>query len=267
MCRWLAYSGRPIFLEALVSKPCHSLIRQSHSANECLAATNGDGFGLGWYGAWDEPGLFRDAMPAWNDDNLRSLTHQISSSLFFAHVRASTGTPSNRVNCHPFVNGRWMFMHNGQIGEWERVRRKLEARLCDARYALRRGTTDSELMFLMLDEVTLALDPVRAMFDVLTETRKVMIEAGVREPLRLTAALTDGTNLYAFRYSSDATPPTLYWRAGDDGIIVVSEPIDANREMWSAVAPNTVLVVEPSGRCRQQPFDVEAALTDMVALA
>ena len=257
MCRWLAYSGRPIVLDTLVSKPCHSLIHQSQSATECLAATNGDGFGLGWYGAWKEPGLFRDAMPAWNDDNLKSLTHQISSPLFFAHVRASTGTPTTRVNCHPFASGRWMFMHNGQVGGWDRILRRLEARLSDARYRERHGSTDSEVLFLLLDADDLDADPIGAMRSVLAETRRAMTDAGVDEPLRLTAALSDGERLHAFRYSSDDCPPSLYWRHGDDGITVVSEPIDAAHDQWTAVAPNTVLTVEPGGRVSFDSFEVE----------
>jgi len=264
MCRWLAYSGRPIYLEALVSKPCHSLIRQSHAATECVAPTNGDGFGLGWYGAWDEPGLYRDHMPAWNDDNLLSLTRQISSPLFFAHVRASTGTMSARVNCHPFTSGRWMFMHNGQVGGWDKVRRRLEGGLADHRYAQRRGTTDSEVLFLMLDEAMLAVDPVQALLDVMTAVRRCMLEARVGEPLRLAAALTDGSRLYAVRYSSDDRPPSLYWRNVDGDISVVSEPIDACRDQWTAVAPNTVLVVDQARRVTLSPFEVEA---DMPAAA
>lgn len=260
MCRWLAYAGRPIFLENLVCKPCHSLVQQSHHAAECLAPTNGDGFGLGWYGAWSEPGLFRDAMPAWNDDNLKCLTHQISSHMFFAHVRASTGTPSTRVNCHPFASGRWMFMHNGQVGGWHRIRRAIESRLSDSRYAERRGSTDSEALFLMMDPDMLAVDPVRALRDVLVETRQIMLDAGIGEALRLTAALTDGERFYAFRYSSDDRVPTLYWQKSADGIIVVSEPIDANRDSWTAVPSSTVLIVEPGAEPRFEPFDVEAAV-------
>lgn len=260
MCRWLAYTGRPIYLENLVCKPCHSLVQQSHHASECLAATNGDGFGLGWYGTWSEPGLFRDAMPAWNDDNLKCLTHQIASHMFFAHVRASTGTPSTRVNCHPFVSGRWMFMHNGQVGGWSRIRRAVESRLSDARYTERRGSTDSEALFLMMAPETLASDPVRALFDVLVETREIMLEAGIGEALRLTAALSDGNSLYAFRYSSDDRVPTLYWQQNGDGITVVSEPIDSNRDNWTAVPSDTVLIVHPGEEPRFQPFDVEAAV-------
>lgn len=257
MCRWLAYAGRPIFLENLVSKPCHSLIQQSQAASECLAPTNGDGFGVGWYGAWDEPGVFREAMPAWSDDNLRCLTHQISSSLFFAHVRASTGTETIRTNCHPFVSGRWMFMHNGQIGGWSHIRRRIEGRLSDTRYAERRGSTDSEVLFLMLEAAALAADPVEALADVLIDIREIMLEAGITDPLRLTAALTDGHRLYAFRYASDAHPPTLYWQKSQDGIVVVSEPIDACRNKWTPVEADTVLIIDRCGDVALHPFIVE----------
>ena len=102
-----------------------------NAARKAAVATNGDGFGLGWYGDLPKPGLYRDTMPAWNDLNLRSLSEQIRSRLFFAHVRASTGTSTARVNCHPFRYDRWLFMHNGQVGGWPIVRRELENLIAD----------------------------------------------------------------------------------------------------------------------------------------
>ncbi|MBN9252509.1 MAG: class II glutamine amidotransferase, partial [Mesorhizobium sp.] len=141
MCRWAAYIGDAVFLEDIVSAPCHSLIAQSHCATEAKTATNADGFGLAWYGERPEPGFFRDILPAWSDPNLKSLCRQIRSSLFLAHVRASTGGATSRVNCHPFINGRWSFMHNGQIGDFDRIRRKLEASLGDQLYDQIEGTT------------------------------------------------------------------------------------------------------------------------------
>lgn len=50
MCRWAAYLGEAVFLEDIVTAPCHSLIAQSHCAQEAKSPTNGDGFGLAWYG-------------------------------------------------------------------------------------------------------------------------------------------------------------------------------------------------------------------------
>jgi predicted glutamine amidotransferase len=70
MCRLAAYLGEPLFLEELIAKPRHSLMHQSLRAEEAKVQTNGDGFGIGWYGDREEPGVYRDATPAWSDDNL-----------------------------------------------------------------------------------------------------------------------------------------------------------------------------------------------------
>ena len=131
MCRWLTYCGDPIYLDKVLFEPRNSLISQSLRARHSHVTTNGDGFGIGWYGERPTPGVYRDILPAWNDQNLKSLAHQIRSGLFLAHVRASTGTATSRANCHPFAHGKWLFMHNGQIGGYERVRRRLEGMIDD----------------------------------------------------------------------------------------------------------------------------------------
>ena len=64
MCRWLAYSGPPLLLNELLFKPENSLIRQSMAATQSIVPTNGDGFGLGWYGKKEYPGIFHDTLPA-----------------------------------------------------------------------------------------------------------------------------------------------------------------------------------------------------------
>ncbi|MFN0185619.1 MAG: class II glutamine amidotransferase [Aquabacterium sp.] len=226
MCRFIAYHGQAIFLEELIAKPQHSLVRQSLRAEEARTVTNGDGFGIGWYGEREEPAVYREVMPAWSDDNLQSLAATVRSRLFFAHVRAATSGGIARSNCHPFRHGRWMFMHNGQIGGYARVRRALEARLPDGLYAQRRGATDSELLFLLtlarIDAGEAPADAVQQVFDAVV---RLMHERGVTEPLRLAAALTDGRRMHAFRLSSDAHPPTLYRCQGPQGLVVASEPL------------------------------------------
>src|SRR5689334_22890510 len=103
MCRWMAYSGSPILLEELLYKPKHSLIDQSLHAKLGVETTNGDGFGIGWYDqASPQPGVYHSIGPAWSNRNLHSLAAHIQSSTFFAHIRASTGTPVQESNCHPF---------------------------------------------------------------------------------------------------------------------------------------------------------------------
>ncbi len=242
MCRFLAYRGEKVFMEELISAPSHSLVHQSLHAEEAKTETNGDGFGIGWYGERHVPGLYREVHPAWSDENLKSLCNQVRSSLFFAHVRAATGTATMRSNCHPFVHGRYMFMHNGQIGGWSKIRRQVEALIPDVYYSSRIGTTDSEALFLIALAHGLETDPVMAMAKTLAAVRDIMEEANIQEPLLLSAACTDGEHIYAFRWASDDKPPTLYWQEHEGGLTVVSEPIDHTHTGWHEVPMGSALV-------------------------
>jgi glutamine amidotransferase len=237
MCRWAAYTGAPIYLEEIVSRPGHSLIHQSHCATQCHTAINADGFGLAWYGDRPEPGLYRDVMPAWSDPNLKSLTAQVKSGLFLAHVRASTGTATSRNNCHPFTHGRWSFMHNGQIGGFDAFRRQAEMMIPDALYCSRRGATDSEAIFLVALAEGLDGDPRGALERASARFIALAREKGAAPWLRLTAALSDGQNLYAVRYATDDRAPTLYYRWSEtrQGMAVVSEPLEDGEGGWVEV--------------------------------
>ena len=245
MCRFLAYRGEPVFLSDLICAPSHSLVHQSLHACEAKTGTNGDGFGIGWYGDRPEPGLYREIRPAWSDENLKSLCAQVRSRLFFAHVRASTGTSSTRANCHPFAHGRHLFMHNGQIGGYARIKRRLEALIPDDLYEQRLGTTDSEAIFLAALAAGLAEEPVAAMAHTLKALRGIMAAADIGEPLRFTAAFADGESLFAYRWASDARPPSLYYRERDGHLLVVSEPIDDRTCGWREVPKGCALVATP----------------------
>ena len=257
MCRWVAYRGRRRFLEDLIASPAHSLIDQSQCATEAKTATNGDGFGIAWYGEHDEPGHYRDILPAWSDDNLRSLARQIGSSLFLAHVRASTAGRTTRDNCHPFVHGRWSFMHNGQLGDFDRLERRLETRLDDALYAQRKGSTDSELLFLLALQFGLEEDPKAALEAALGFVLCEAISLGLRTLIRFTAALSDGQALHCVRYATDRHAPTLYSGTmcplTGDGHCLVSEPFDEDTDRWSEI-PSASFVTISDGGVTVAPF-------------
>ncbi|MBV8734801.1 MAG: class II glutamine amidotransferase, partial [Solirubrobacterales bacterium] len=135
MCRWLAaYTGSPILLQRALYAPAHSLIDQSLHSELGAEATNGDGFGIGWYDDQPTPGVFRSIEPAWNDHNLRELAAHIRSPLFFAHIRAAIGSAVQQTNCHPFRRGRWLFMHNGFVGDLATVKRDLVLAIDESLY-------------------------------------------------------------------------------------------------------------------------------------
>ena len=211
-----------------------------------------------WYGAKENPGIYREILPAWNDTNLKSLASQIQSSLFFAHVRASTGTATNRCNCHPFAFDKWMFMHNGQIGDYHRVRRELEKQLDDSHYEHRFGSTDSELLFLLAVQEDLQKCPVSAMRTILQRVRKAMVDKGIRAPLRFTSCLSDGKRLCGFRCSTDHHAPSLYYRRYDNGdVVLVSEPIDRQSGCWIEVPQDQAVCFKENGDMVQTEMQLQ----------
>lgn len=253
MCRWIAYTGAPVRLEEVVVKPARSLVHQSLHASQCKTATNGDGFGIGWYGDRETPGTYREISPAWSDENLLSLCGQLTAQTFLAHVRASTGAATARANCHPFSHGPWLFMHNGQVGEFARLRRRVENMIPDNLYSQRRGATDSEAIFLIALGRLENDGPVVAIQQTLAAIHDEMRLAGVTEALRFSAALTDGRRLYVFRWSSDDQAPSVYFRERQNALVVVSEPIDdGSCGAWQALPPGQVL----EARCAVEGADL-----------
>lgn len=268
MCRWAAYRGEPLYLEELVTSPAHSLIEQSHCATRAKTATNGDGFGIAWYGDRPEPGRYRDILPAWSDCNLKSLARQIRSRLFLAHVRAATGGGTRRDNCHPFVHGRWCFMHNGQIGDFEHLRRSMENMLEDELYAARTGTTDSELLFLLALQFGLDRDPLGAMAETLGFVERLAEHMARPVLVRFTAAFSNGQDLYAVRYASDRKAPTLYAApmGADGGYCLVSEPLNDDNA-WAEIPDGSAVIVGENGVDVRLFSSVEAPFRERAAVA
>ncbi len=244
MCRLIAYAGGPRAIADLVVEPHHSLINQSQAAEESKLSVNGDGFGFAWYGRGPAPGLYRDVLPAWSDENLLSLCQTIETHHFLAHVRASTVGETMRTNCHPFVYGSWCFMHNGILAGFNQIKRGLEQALPDHLYDQRRGTSDSELFFLTLLANGLDEDPHSAV----TKSLKIIrdLQAGEKRPNRITAVFSNGKTLYAMRTSSDAKSPSLYYSntAFSGARVFASEPLDADPTNWTAVAEGSLVCIQ-----------------------
>lgn len=268
MCRWLAYSGSPLAMDELLLKPRYSLIEQSYACREGAEPTNGDGFGVGWYGDDASPGVFKSIEPAWNDRNLASLARHIRSRLFLAHVRATTGTPIQQTNCHPFVHGSWLFVHNGSIAGYDRVHRDLALAVNPALFVGIEGTTDSELMFNLALTFGLESDAIAALEKMAGFVERIGREHGIEFPLQMTLGLSDGKRLLAVRYSSQRKSRTLYHsthvdalrqinpdpsRFSADARAIVSEPLDEMRDRWKAVPESSAVAIE-AGRVELRDF-------------
>ncbi|WP_249219039.1 class II glutamine amidotransferase [Loktanella sp. SALINAS62] len=207
MCRFLAWTGAPRYLDAFVLNGDRSLIVQSRGALIGKTPLNADGFGLAWYGERETPCIYKDVNPAWSDANLEQISRHTRSGHFLAHVRASTSMATSRNNCHPFSLGRWSFMHNGQVGGHLRLRQDLDGMIPADCYAHRFGATDSEAIFLIAAGYGLDRDPIGAMMQAVGDVESLSRAKGDTPHMRFAACWSDGRTLYAARYASDRFPP------------------------------------------------------------
>lgn len=284
MCRFLVYKGREMFMSDLITKSEQSLIRQSFKARERAEPLNGDGFGVGWYMPEIDPTpcVFNDLRPAWANRNLHRLAEKVRSTCLFAHVRAaSRGTTVSEINCHPFQHDQFLWMHNGGVAEFARIKRRLRESLSDEYYGLIQGTTDSEHIFAMfLDKLSPHMEDYSGemLADVMIATIGQLNAwteaAGITTESRYNFALTDGHNIIATRYVSDpAKPPhSLYYASGEafeavegqyrmrpterhpKAVIVASEPLTMERSDWTAVPANHLVLVTPELHLRVLPI-------------
>ncbi len=285
MCRFVAYHGAPVSMAALITEPVNSLIHQSFHSNEREEPLNGDGFGLAWYerDAGDNPGLFRSISPAWSNRNLHELARMTVSPCILGHVRAaSEGSSVTEPNCHPFVHGRFAFMHNGELAGFRAIRRKILAELSDEAFDLISGTTDSEHLFaLFLDRLREQETTDRA------EALALALEQSLTLALRmaishlpdarsyLNIAVSDGRFIAATRYASEAgSAESLHLHAGqrysceagickmehpgpDQGSVIISSEVLSDDPGWETVPEGHVVLVDERSHAQIRPLRLD----------
>jgi predicted glutamine amidotransferase len=277
MCRFTLYLGPAIRLESLLIEPAHSLIRQSANSHEREEPLNGDGFGVGWYATHftNEPAVFRSITPAWNNRNLHNLARVIASDCILAHVRAATQSSGvNEANCHPFRFQQYLFMHNGDIGNFRKVRRRLMESVCDEAFGNVYGSTDSEHFFaVFIDEILRgghggepAERMAAAMDRTIARVTEIVSDHGGAEPSYLNCAVSDGDNAVVSRFTNDDQhpPETLYYFTGDlypraefeetkepgtdqRSVIISSERLTPDPG-WESIPPNYMVVLRRNSK-------------------
>jgi glutamine amidotransferase len=284
MCRWLAYSGSPLLIsEALYEGP-NSLVSQSLHSRLGAEPTNGDGFGVGWYGSPDTPGVFHSTEPAWNDSNLRELAGHISSPLFFTHIRAAIGSAVQQTNCHPFRHDRWLFMHNGYINEFATIKRDLMLAVDPSLYPEIKGQADTEVLFYVALTFGLEDNPPAAVEQAIGLVEAVAGRHGVSNAFQGTIATTNGETIWAFRYSSEGNSRSLFYttdvptlrtlyperqlfqEVSDNARLIVSEPLGDVAGVWNEVPESTYGIVAPD-HAEMQAFRPKAPTTSVPVTA
>lgn len=231
------------------------------------------------------PCVFKSLSPAWSNVNLTRLAEKIRSPLVFAHVRASTlpGAP-NEDNCHPWVFDKLMFMHNGEVPQFHKIKRALHMTLPEELFLYPSGYTDSEWAFMVFlshlkNPHARSFSHVElrnAMLKTIKSINKLCDDAGVDKPRLMNYVVSDGETVVATRYISSRTSEasSLFFSSGtsfdeteerglyrmtkadkrESIIMISSEPLTFERSEWMEVKTNTMIVITPKMNLLQIPI-------------
>ena len=259
MCRHLAYLGPPVSLRSLLTDPPHSLYKQAWAPRRQRHGTvNADGFGVGWYADGDPvPARYRRGGPIWADLSLPDIARVTRSGAVLAAVRSATpGTAAGEQAAAPFGHDRWLFSHNGSLGDWPESAARLAAggepaapdSAIEALLSLE-AMVDSAFLWALVLRRLRAGSPMAAALD---GTIAAVEAAGATG--RFNFLLTDGRSIAA-----TACGDTLWYRASPGAVTVASEP-DDDGPGWTEVPDRHVLTATP-GRAAAQPLAGPAPLT------
>jgi len=202
---------------------------------------NCDGFGIAFYPsnkALYLPALLRDCKPIWHSNNVGPIAGAVESSLVFGHVRKTMNFGSiAEQNCHPFRYGAYIFMHNGGVFKFHKVKNRMRMLISeffdsvskdhDIEYEIQ-GTTDSETLFFLIlgliakkmnsldfTKPTLSAEELKScMLEGINIVLKLVIDTvgKIGRGCTLNLALSDGMSVIVTRFrNSKKQPPSLYY--------------------------------------------------------
>jgi|SRR5450631_410505 len=254
MCRHLAYLGPPVPLADLVLHPPHSLLHQSWAPTDMRGGgtVNADGFGIGWLPADSGDGVdgvvarrYRRDAPMWSDASLPDLATSICSGAVLAAVRSATvGTAVTETACAPFMEGAWMFSHNGVVERWPASVAPLADALPPAVLMTLDAPTDSAFLWALVRErLREGLSGATALAGVIGDV------LALAPGSRLNLLLHDGLHITATTVGH-----SLWLNRGRGSVTVSSEALDPGGRRWQPV-PDLSLLQASSADCSIRNLD------------
>lgn len=237
-----------------------------------------DGWGVAYYNA-GAPHVIKSVSSAQVDHLFSRVSGIVASETVLAHLRKATQGTLSIINTHPFQYGQWVFVHNGNISNFDGLRDELVSRVPAVlrRYIL--GDTDSEVLFyLLLGHMAKRCELHRAGFgldDLVIAARDMVKEVvslagelcydddGPPSANYLTFALTNGSTFVAHQGGKALHYSTWKRRCPDrdscpsfgaeceqatqtgfvNHLLVSSEPLQGDN-VWAALRPQEIIGVD-----------------------
>lgn len=142
MCRLFGF-------RSVIQSQVHSSLVEADNALGVQGGDHPDGWGVAYY-LLNSPHLMKSAKSALKDTLFKKVSGVVSSETVVAHIRKTTVGENNILNTHPFQFGKWVFAHNGNISNFDKVKPDLVARIHPSFRRFILGETDSEVIFYFL---------------------------------------------------------------------------------------------------------------------
>lgn len=223
MCRLFGF-------RSVIQSQVHSSLVEADNALGIQGGDHPDGWGVAYY-LLNSPHVMKSAKSALKDSLFKKVSGVVSSETVVAHIRKTTIGENNILNTHPFQFGKWVFAHNGNIKNFEKVRPELIARINPSFRRFILGDTDSEVFFyFLLSHLETRIDladkncSMKELKDAVKESMKELIEiAG--EPAEkddsgenatyYTFILTNGKSMIGYHGGKNLYYSTYKTKCGD----------------------------------------------------
>ncbi|KAG6912001.1 hypothetical protein DXG01_000249 [Tephrocybe rancida] len=170
------------------------------------------------------------------------------------HVRATTAGSLSLDNCHPFVHGKLMFMHNGGIADFHLIKRKIQTFIPDEIFDTVQGNTDSEWAFALflskLENPNLrSFTPEnlrQAMLKTISHLNEIAKEAGITEWFSSGTTFSEYADGGHYKMSKADKRENI--------IMIASEPLTFERADWMEIKTNNMVIITPKMNLLQIPI-------------
>jgi glutamine amidotransferase len=197
---------------------------------------NADGFGIAWLvGDLGDRGAarrYRRERPLWSDPSVPDLTASISSGAIVAAVRSATvGMPVTEGACAPFIEGTWMFSHNGAIDRWPSSVAPLADAVPPIDLMTMDAPTDSAFLWVLVRQ------HLRQGCSAATALARVVGDVLALAPdSRLNLLLHDGQHIAATTVGH-----ALWLHDGKGSVTISSEALDPGDRRWQPIPEHCLL--------------------------
>ncbi|MDG1482236.1 MAG: class II glutamine amidotransferase [Myxococcota bacterium] len=142
MCRLFGFRSN-------VPSRAHRSLIEAENAVANQASYHCDGWGIGYF-LGEDAYVYKSEAGAAGDERFQRISTRLRSHTFVVHVRRATVGQVDYLNSHPFRHGAWMFAHNGNLYDFDKLRERMRESIEPELERLIFGVTDSEHFFYYL---------------------------------------------------------------------------------------------------------------------